>query len=58
MERIQIGAVLEERVTVGNENAINFLGVAEARVLSTPHMIGYMERACRNRRPDCGTNRG
>jgi predicted thioesterase len=48
MERIQIGAVLEERVTVGNENAINFLGVAEARVLSTPHMIGYMERACRN----------
>jgi predicted thioesterase len=48
MENIQIGAVLEEKQRVGNDNAINFLGVAEARVLSTPHMIGYMERACRN----------
>jgi predicted thioesterase len=48
MENITIGVVLEEKQYVGHDNAINFLGVSEARVLSTPHMIGYMERACRN----------
>lgn len=48
MERIEIGAVREEKVWVENENAINFLGLAGARVLSTPHMIGYMERTSRN----------
>jgi len=46
--RIEIGAKHEERLTVTTENAINFLGMEGARVLSTPHMIGYMERACRN----------
>ncbi len=48
MERIEIGAVREEKVTVTDENAINFLGLPGARVLSTPHMIGYMERTSRN----------
>ena len=48
MDRIQIGAVREEKVTVDEENAINFLGLPGARVLSTPHMIGYMERTSRN----------
>ena len=48
MERIQVGAVGEETVRVDDQNAINFLGLAGARVLSTPHMIGYMERTCRN----------
>jgi predicted thioesterase len=48
MERIEIGAVREEKVRVENENAINFLGLPGARVLSTPHMIGYMERTSRN----------
>jgi fluoroacetyl-CoA thioesterase len=48
MERIEIGAVREETVEVGNENAITFLGLPGARVLSTPHMIGYMERTSRN----------
>jgi fluoroacetyl-CoA thioesterase len=48
MERIEIGAVHEEKVRVESENAINFLGLPGARVLSTPHMIGYMERASRN----------
>ena len=48
MERIEIGATREEIVQVTNENAIDFLGMAGARVLSTPHMIGYMERTCRN----------
>ena len=33
---------------VTTEVAINFLGTETARVLSTPHMIGYMERTCRN----------
>jgi|SRR5271154_5221090 len=48
MEKIVVGAVLEENVSVDNENAITFLGIPGARVLSTPHMIGYMERASRN----------
>ncbi len=48
MDKIEIGAVREETVRVGHENAINFLGMPNARVLSTPHMIGYMERTSRN----------
>jgi len=48
MEKIEIGATREETVDVTNENAINFLGLPGARVLSTPHMIGYMERTSRN----------
>jgi predicted thioesterase len=48
MEQIEIGAVREEIVRVSDENAINFLGLPGARVLSTPHMIGYMERTARN----------
>jgi predicted thioesterase len=48
MANIPIGARHEEKLLVTNENAINFLGVEGARVLSTPHMIGYMERTCRN----------
>ena len=45
---IPIGTKGEERLLVTNENAITFLGPGGPRVLSTPHMIGYMERACRN----------
>ena len=48
MQRIEVGASREEIVAVTNENAINFLGLPGARVLSTPHMIGYMERTSRN----------
>ena len=48
MHHIEIGATREERLTVTTDNAISFLGVEGARVLSTPHMIGYMERTCRN----------
>jgi fluoroacetyl-CoA thioesterase len=48
MTEIRFGAMREETVTVGNENAITFLGPEGPRVLSTPHMIGYMERTCRN----------
>ena len=48
MTNIPIGAKVEEKVLVTSENAITFLGTDGPRVLSTPHMIGYMERACRN----------
>jgi len=44
---IAIGARSERRVTVTPEIAISFLG-DEARVLSTPQMIGFMERTCRD----------
>jgi predicted thioesterase len=48
MADYQIGARREEVVEVGNDNAIRFLGAEGARVLSTPQMILFMERACRN----------
>jgi fluoroacetyl-CoA thioesterase len=42
-------AVHEEGLLVTSEVAVTFLGVEEgARVLGTPHMIGHMERTCRN----------
>jgi fluoroacetyl-CoA thioesterase len=48
MAEIPIGMKGESRVLVTGENAINFLGTEGPRVLSTPHMIGYMERTCRD----------
>jgi predicted thioesterase len=48
MANIPIGTSGEEKLLVTNEVAINFLGNEGARVLSTPHMIGFMERTCRN----------
>lgn len=48
MATIPIGTAGEEKLLVTSEVAINFMGMDGARVLSTPHMIGYMERACRN----------
>jgi len=48
MANIPIGTSGEEKLLVTSEVAINFLGAEGARVLSTPHMIGYMERTCRN----------
>jgi predicted thioesterase len=48
MANIPIGTNGEEKLLVTSEVAINFLGAEGARVLSTPHMIGYMERTCRN----------
>lgn len=44
---IPIGARREDSITVGEANAIDFLGQS-ARVLSTPQMISQMERTCRN----------
>ena len=48
MANIPVGLKGEKMVLVTNENAIDFLGLEGARVLSTPHMIGYMERTCRD----------
>src|SRR5215471_12525686 len=45
---IPVGARGEQKVLVSNDNAIKFLGLEGARVLSTPHMIGNMELTCRN----------
>lgn len=48
MKDILIGTRGEQKILVTTEVAINFLGLEGARVLSTPHMIGYMERTCRD----------
>ncbi len=47
MAGYQTGVKREEVVEVGSDNAIRFLG-PESRVLSTPQMILFMERTCRN----------
>jgi predicted thioesterase len=48
MHHIEIGGKLEQKLLVTGEVAISFLGDHGARVLSTPQMIGFMERACRD----------
>ena len=48
MEEIRIGAVRVENHIVADEDIITFLGPGGARVLSTPRMILFMERTCRN----------
>ena len=48
MANIPVGLKGEQKLLVTTEVAISFLGIENARVLSTPHMIGYMERTCRD----------
>jgi fluoroacetyl-CoA thioesterase len=48
MHNITIGTKGEELVTVTPELAISFIGLDDARVLSTPNMILCMEQVCRN----------
>lgn len=48
MASIPVGTKGEEKLLVTSETAISFLGLEGARVLSTPHMIGFMERTCRD----------
>jgi predicted thioesterase len=48
MPSIPIGTVGEEKLLVTRDVTINFLGMESARVLSTPHMIGWMERTSRD----------
>ena len=42
MHNLSVGVKSENRILVSDENAISFLGVEGARVLSTPHMIGLL----------------
>jgi predicted thioesterase len=48
MANIPIGTKGEFQLLVTSEVAITFLGTEGTRVLSTPHMIGFMEMTCRN----------
>ncbi len=48
MANISIGTKGEFQTFVTNDLATSFLGLEDARVLSTPHMIGLMEQTCRN----------
>jgi predicted thioesterase len=48
MHNIRVGAKQEQRLTVTADLAIDFLGLENTRVLSTPEMIRHMEWACRN----------
>jgi|SRR5690242_13817060 fluoroacetyl-CoA thioesterase len=48
MANIPIGTVGEYKTRVTTDIAINFMGLDNARVLSTPEMIRLMERTCRD----------
>ena len=48
MANIPIGTRGQEKRLVTTENAISFLDMEGARVLSTPQMISLMEWTCRN----------
>jgi predicted thioesterase len=48
MKEITLGATRVENHVVADEDVITFLGPGGARVLSTPRMILFMERTCRN----------
>jgi fluoroacetyl-CoA thioesterase len=45
---IPIGTKGESKIRVTSDNAIDFLGVANARVLGTPYMISHLEFTARN----------
>jgi predicted thioesterase len=48
MAEIPVGVRHEEVILVTGDIAIDFLGLEGARVLSTPSMILWMEKTCRN----------
>ena len=48
MPNIPIGTTGEYKTRVTTDIAISFMGVEDARVLSTPEMIRMMERTCRD----------
>jgi predicted thioesterase len=43
-----VGTRGESQLLVTSEVVVGFLAMEDARVLSTPHMIGRMERTCRD----------
>jgi predicted thioesterase len=48
MADIPIGTKGESHAEVTSDIAITFLDIEDARVLSTPRMIGLMEKTCRD----------
>ena len=48
MANIPLGTKGEQKLMVTSEVAIDFLGVDNARVLATPHLIGHLEMTARN----------
>jgi len=48
MANIPLGTKGEEKLLVTSDVAIDFLGVENARVLATPHLIGNLEMTARN----------
>jgi fluoroacetyl-CoA thioesterase len=48
MAEIPIGTKGEFTTEVTDNIATNFIGLADARILSTPAMIGLMEKICRD----------
>lgn len=48
MSGIPVGAKGDLRVQVTEQNAISFLGLADARVLATPWLIMYLEMTSRD----------
>lgn len=48
MAHIPVGTTGEQKTRVTREMTIGFMGVEDARVLSTPEMIRCMERTCRD----------
>ena len=48
MANITLGTIGEFKLLVTSEVAIGFMETEGARVLSTPHMIGFMERTSRD----------
>ena len=48
MSAIPLSAILEHKLLVTSEIAIDFLGQEDARVLGTPWLIAYLEWTARN----------
>jgi predicted thioesterase len=48
MAEITVGLRRQENLLVTNDVAIHFMEAEPARVLSTPHLIGYLEMTARN----------
>jgi predicted thioesterase len=48
MKPIPVGAKAEQDLLVTAEVSFDFLGMDQARILSTPHMIGWLELTARN----------
>ena len=46
MDKFQMGQTFEQEVEVTKEHCVNRMGKEGADVLSTPHLLGFMENTC------------